>query len=1057
MLHGSDLDNLTRALVDAFRSEVDLERMVRVRLNERLRAIVGGDGLDELAFRLVEWADARGRLVELVSGALAHNFLNLELRRVAESAFNRDRYDVTFRARLADLQKEHPDDLWIRTLLNPRRSSGPTIPPEAPATVVYLRGVRARSLLQALTLRAGGVFCDLPGGDSIAWFILSGALDLDYRRAVALAQDVTAPRLADACAVASGVLRNLGGVPSGDAVERARVMSARGGLHVDAEVARRFRSTPPPVLVSEGVCRIDAPRPHSDSISPAVTTPLRGRAEPLSTLVSAVSAAAASRTLKSVAVLGLPGMGKSRLRRAAFDRLNALGVPAVHVVIRGDANLRDAPFGALKVALEPLVGRGIAETLCDRDDADGDPSQRQDQRDARFRMFAELLRALTRYGPLVLALEDANLFDEATRGAVRWVGEHCVDQPLTVWVFARSNDPGFRPDDVAPGCGDVRTLEALDDDDAAALLRDVLGDAPRSILDRSGGNPLFLVELARLYAERGDAQSSPAASLPLSIHACFGEHLSMLDASAHAFVRVAAVFGRRFWVEAVEAIVGPLAPKVLSTLVTTLLRRRSPSRFEGLDECVFQSDVCREAAYGRIDPFERAKLHGLAAAWLQARPEATAAELARHFDLGFDVSNAARCYARSASLLARTATVATTCEHANRVIELATLGLVAARDQWTARVARDDVRMLTDRQQERWEDIEALQTLALDLDADHVAEAAWRECHCARLTNDRERALRAGARARDRSAAGASERWHVLVHIELAKLFYDAGRTEEAREAQAALQRYVEGAPADEWLGANVYRTLAYLLADVGNANEAIRLNNLAARGFRRSRDVRKQTIALVNVAYAQIRLGHLKGARETLDAVIILARGVDNDRTVAVATHNLGLIARIEGELTEAFEAFERAASSASRLAHSKLLAEIAIDRTYLAMQRGAPSGEVVVLAQRARALVAGQARNLQCAALAVTLRACALDGRDVTEERREAERLLAETDTPVESQTELALALLAIEGRWAAPARALIERLVEQACPDSPARAQECRAVCARRYLAPAVLSVA
>lgn len=208
-----------------------------------------------------------------------------------------------------------------------------------------------------------------------------------------------------------------------------------------------------------------------------------------------------------------------------------------------------------------------------------------------------------------------------------------------------------------------------------------------------------------------------------------------------------------------------------------------------------------------------------------------------------------------------------------------------------------------------------------------------------------------------------------------------------------------------------------------------------------------KQTIALVNVAYAQIRLGHLKGARETLDAVIILARGVDNDRTVAVATHNLGLIARIEGSFAEALDAFDRAETVAARLTHNKLLAEIAIDRAYLAMQRGAPSGELVGLAERASALVAGQAQNLQCAALAVALRARALDGTR-TDEHTVAVRLLHDAGTPVESQAELALALLAVDDRWSEAARALIEQVVEQARPESPTRRKSAapRAPCPR-----------
>jgi hypothetical protein len=72
-LNGNQLRRLHDALVDAFRSRNDLVRLVRFHLNENLETIVGAGPLSQTAFELIEWAQSRGRLGELLRGARAEN------------------------------------------------------------------------------------------------------------------------------------------------------------------------------------------------------------------------------------------------------------------------------------------------------------------------------------------------------------------------------------------------------------------------------------------------------------------------------------------------------------------------------------------------------------------------------------------------------------------------------------------------------------------------------------------------------------------------------------------------------------------------------------------------------------------------------------------------------------------------------------------------------------------------------------------------------------------------------------------------------------------------
>ena len=83
-LTGSQLRDLTNALLDAFPSHKALAIMVRIALTENLDAIVSGGKLRESIVELIQWAQTEGRLAELIEGARKENPGNSELRSFAE-------------------------------------------------------------------------------------------------------------------------------------------------------------------------------------------------------------------------------------------------------------------------------------------------------------------------------------------------------------------------------------------------------------------------------------------------------------------------------------------------------------------------------------------------------------------------------------------------------------------------------------------------------------------------------------------------------------------------------------------------------------------------------------------------------------------------------------------------------------------------------------------------------------------------------------------------------------------------------------------------------------
>ena len=83
-LTSRQLQQLNNALVDAFATRKDLERMVRFQLDLRLDLITTSGNLIQTVFELVEWSSREGRLAELVMAARTQNPGNVALRNFAE-------------------------------------------------------------------------------------------------------------------------------------------------------------------------------------------------------------------------------------------------------------------------------------------------------------------------------------------------------------------------------------------------------------------------------------------------------------------------------------------------------------------------------------------------------------------------------------------------------------------------------------------------------------------------------------------------------------------------------------------------------------------------------------------------------------------------------------------------------------------------------------------------------------------------------------------------------------------------------------------------------------
>ena len=87
-LNGEQIKQLQYALTSALHTRDLLRQFVRTGLNENLDFIADGDNLSDVAFKLIEWMEARGRLWELVEKAFQENSGNPDLNRFVESLSN---------------------------------------------------------------------------------------------------------------------------------------------------------------------------------------------------------------------------------------------------------------------------------------------------------------------------------------------------------------------------------------------------------------------------------------------------------------------------------------------------------------------------------------------------------------------------------------------------------------------------------------------------------------------------------------------------------------------------------------------------------------------------------------------------------------------------------------------------------------------------------------------------------------------------------------------------------------------------------------------------------
>lgn len=378
-----------------------------------------------------------------------------------------------------------------------------------------------------------------------------------------------------------------------------------------------------------------------------LNSPLVGRARERRLLDAAFRQATAEETCQLFTLLGPAGVGKSRLvhefvrsiRREAKvlrSRCPAYGErvafwPVVETIRQaaGVAESDGADDVHAKIAAlvgdehqGPTITEHIAGTL-------GLSDVRSSGEETAW-AIRRTFEAVARARPLVIVFDDVQWAEPSFLDLIECIADSSRSVPILLLCIARPDLLEQRPSwgGGKPNATSIM-LGPLPTTDVATLIRNLLGGAQppdaveRRIVETADGNPLFVEELLAMLVEDQVLQQTgggwvaardlAAISTPASIKALLAARLDQLPDGERETLERAAVVGKTFTRESVEALVGRETMdgvgRRLATLVHKELIRPDRASNDAPDSYRFKHILIRDAAYAGLSRRERAELH----------------------------------------------------------------------------------------------------------------------------------------------------------------------------------------------------------------------------------------------------------------------------------------------------------------------------------------------------------------------------------------------------------------------------------------------------------------
>jgi DNA-binding NarL/FixJ family response regulator len=347
-----------------------------------------------------------------------------------------------------------------------------------------------------------------------------------------------------------------------------------------------------------------------------------------------------------VVVEGEAGIGKTTLLAELAHVANERGC----MTLEGRASEFDVelPFGlftdALDAYLDSLDPQALSRLAMDRlgalatvfpslwalDKAVDYPASATE----RFRVHhavRDLLERLAARRPILLVLDDLHWADGASLELIAYMLRHPPQAEVMVAMALR---PGHGDPNIFRTIGNIQRSDAVHNLELGPLPLEsvelmVGGDATQ-LHHLSGGNPFYVLQLARMGAGGDGSASLENLGVPSEVARAIGAELDGLSEAARTLAEVAAVVGDPFDIDIAAVASNRTEQEVLENLdelvAKDLIRvTKVPRRFQ------FRHPIVRSAVYGMCAPSVLLTSHRRAGEAL-AKRGALAAEVANHVD-----------------------------------------------------------------------------------------------------------------------------------------------------------------------------------------------------------------------------------------------------------------------------------------------------------------------------------------------------------------------------------------------------------------------------------------
>ncbi|MCY9786109.1 AAA family ATPase [Nocardiopsis sp. EMB25] len=363
--------------------------------------------------------------------------------------------------------------------------------------------------------------------------------------------------------------------------------------------------------------------------------PFVGRAEELERLEEVADGAVSRRALGVALVSGDAGEGKTTLAEALTGRLEERGWTAAWG--RGPEQEGAPGLWPWTQVLTSLDRAGhptppeVSRTVGDPDRLT--PGEMAATRFRSHRAVADHLARVAGTAPLLLVLDDLQWSGEETLSLLAFLAGEGIAAPVAVVGTYRATEIG---PSLAEALGRLARVEparvhlgGLDATAVGEILRAAL-DGPvdaatvRAVHRRTGGNPFYTGELARLLRDEGPAALD---SVPAGVRDVVRRRVARLPEASRGVLGQAAVVGREVDMDVLSALVGE--EEALRAVESA--QREGVMVDAGPERARFTHDLVRDALREEVASVRRARSHARIAEVVERLRPHDADALAHHY------------------------------------------------------------------------------------------------------------------------------------------------------------------------------------------------------------------------------------------------------------------------------------------------------------------------------------------------------------------------------------------------------------------------------------------